>query len=289
MRLTHDLFLYEILDEYRESEQPERQQLFESFITLLWDCEHPRQKTIRYVSYHVPKKRLNTEIGGIFQACSAIPYTHYTSVTAETHWVHLLRQKINNIYTRLCDPEVCTAKEYLLQLKVPQSLYYDWIKNGTAHSPEELTKTLNHAFEELHRLKAHYARQKLILEWTHYQQLINDRLQSCFDRYVPLEDYEEEEHYVLDTELAGEDNYCIRYFCRSLDGHMRMYQKQYYGLRGHRSYRRCEDCGSLYERSKKDHRSRRCPHCAKVYRTNYYRENKRRQRMSTDQKSMLGR
>lgn len=41
----------------------------------------------------------------------------------------------------------------------------------------------------------------------------------------------------------------------------------------------CVDCGEWFEIDVKNTESERCPECYKKFRTNYYRENKRKQRM----------
>lgn len=49
---------------------------------------------------------------------------------------------------------------------------------------------------------------------------------------------------------------------------------------------KCIDCGEMFEVSAKNNKSRRCPFCYDLYRREYYRLNKKKNRMSTEQKKM---
>ena len=71
---------------------------------------------------------LDSEIGQIFNTWSVVEYTGYKAMTNDTDWCSLIRQKINNLYTRYFDEEVILKKDYMNLLKTPYNLYYRWIK-----------------------------------------------------------------------------------------------------------------------------------------------------------------
>jgi hypothetical protein len=77
-----------------------------------------------------------------------------------------------------------------------------------------------------------------------------------------MEKYEDKTVLTLTTDLWCEDNYCISYLCKGLDGYMKMYQKKYYGLPNNcrKKFKRCS-CGKLF--IKNSNRQKICPECRK--------------------------
>ena len=65
-------------------------------------------------------------------------------MTKDTDWCSLIRQKINNLYTRYFDEEVILNKDYMNLLKTPYNLYYRWIK-GEKMNADDLTDIIENS------------------------------------------------------------------------------------------------------------------------------------------------
>ena len=207
-------------------------------------------KTIRF---KVRNDLLNSDIGQIFNTWSEVDYIGYKAMTKDTDWCSLIRQKINNLYTRYFDKEVILKKDYMDLLKMPYNLYYRWIK-GIEVNVDELTNIIETSIYEASELKTMYQKQKMELSWSEYKKVIEVFLEKIFNNSKLIEDYENEKltnKYIY--EFANEDNFYISYFCTYLENEMKQYQKKYYGLKSysttkqHKKLNRCKECGKLIE------------------------------------------
>jgi hypothetical protein len=145
-------------------------------------------------------------------------------------------------------------------LKKPKQMYYRW-KNGEEFDPELLTCNIENILEQSVKVKEKYSKQKMKITWNEYKKIISPYFKRMFDNFIPLEQYENKTVLTITTDLWCEDNYCIAYLCKGLDGYMRNYQKEYYGVNKHKNIKRCIDCGCLYEAKKKANNRLRCPVC----------------------------
>lgn len=203
---------------------------------------------------------LDSEIGKIFNTWSVVEYTGYKAMTNDTDWCSLIRQKINNLYTRYFDEEVILKKDYMNLLKTPYNLYYRWIK-GYEINVNELTDIIEDSIYKAAELKSEYQKQKMKLSWNEYRKIVEEFLRRAFDNCKLIEDYENESltnKYIY--EFANEDNFYISYICKSLDGKLAMWQKEYYKVRQHKQYKRCKECGALIEKT--NNRVMYCKECA---------------------------
>ena len=286
---TDEKFMYEILYDYKDAEtKEEKEKIFNSFCSAIWSSDNKRRVTNREIRFKVKKDLLNTEIGKIFEAWSIVPYISYKQMSKNTDYVSLIRQKVNNIYTNMFDGKVCLKKEYMDLIKIPKKLYYRW-KNGDEYSPDELTKIIDDAISESILVKEKYAKQKMKLPWKDYKKVVEGYFRKMFDNYICLDNYEDKTKLTLHIDTWNEDNFCIKYFCKSLDGYFKNYEKEYYGLyvpnkknKGFRQ-KRCEKCGGLYQiKSKKDFSSKYCELCKKQIKKDnnkeYYQLSKSRNR-----------
>ena len=187
-------------------------------------------------------------------------------MTKDTDWCSLIRQKINNLYTRYFDEEVILNKDYMNLLKTPYNLYYRWIK-GAEMNADELTNAIEDSIFKAAELKVMYQKQKMKLSWEDYKKVIEEKLKKIFDNCEPIEDYEVDNltnKYIY--ELASEDNFYISYFCKYLENEIKQYQKEYYGLKSysttkqHKKYKRCRECGKLIEKT--GNKKTYCEECA---------------------------
>ena len=280
--MSIDKYLYEIIDDYKNAySEEEKAEIFKDFCSSIWGSKNKRRTYTKTIKFKVRNDLLESEIGQIFNAWSEVEYIGYKSMSKDTDWCSLIRQKINNLYTRYFDEDVILKKDYMDLLKTPYNLYYRWIK-GTEMDAEELLKTIEDSIYKANELKSVYQKQKIELSWEKYKKIIEEFLQKIFNNCKPIEDYEIDNltnKYIY--ELANEDNSYVKCFCNSLEGEMLKWQKRYYGLsipsttKQHKQYKRCKECGKLIE--KYHNRVQYCTDCKqKMELERYKKYNKKR-------------
>lgn len=262
-----DKYLYEIIDDYKNATlEEERVEIFKDFCSSIWSNKNKRRTYTKTIKFKVRNDLINTEIGQIFNTWSQVDYIGYKAMTKDTDWCSLIRQKINNLYTRYFDEDVILNKDYIDLLKIPYNMYYRWIKGAEMNS-DELTEIIETSIHKAKELKLVYQKQKMKTSWDDYRNIIEEYLLKIFNNCKPIEDYEIENltnKYIY--ELANEDNSYVKYFCDNLESYMLNYQKDYYGLKRGRNkkYRRCVKCGNLIEiKHKKDYSTKYCEVCKK--------------------------
>jgi hypothetical protein len=254
-------FLYKYFEDYKRSSSiADKDRIFKEFLCVLWSTNHPRKIITKNISYEVADN-LPGDIKSVFMKYAKITYITHQSKTKDKDSWRLLRQKINNLYTDMCDSEVCTYKDYLNLLHTAQNTYYLYIKGGFDKSATEVDTTIQRSMDDAQKLYEKYGKQKMKISWNEYKSLINGWLRKIFNNYIPFEDNENEAITVLPTALWSEDNYAVKYVCTSLSGYMKNYQKKYYGVREHQEYGRCDNCGNLFEKHCRSHRY--CVSCQK--------------------------
>ena len=265
-------YLYEIIDDYKHSNSDEeKNDIFKSFCSSIWSCNNKRRVYTKAIKFSVRKDLLETDVGQIFDVWSEVEYTGYKAMTKKTDWCNLIRQKINNLYTRYFDKEVILKRDYMNLLNTPKRLYYQWIE-GMEMDADELTAIIDDAIDDAEKLKVKYQKQKMDLSWSDYKKVIEEFLQRCFDNCKLIEDYEKDSKYCSIYDFMNEDNFYIKYFCKSLETYMQNYQKQYYGLyiRGSKNknykIKRCKSCGSLIRNT--GNKKMYCDDCAAKIRSN---------------------
>lgn len=245
----NETFLYEIIEDYKEAENNEvKDEIFNSFCSSIWASDNKRRTYIKTIHFKVRKDLLNTELGQIFDTWSGIEYRYYKSMTKEENWCSIIRQKINNIYTRYFDKEVILNKEYMDLLKKPKLMYFDWL-SGTEMDANTVTDIIDDAIDESEKLKQRFQMEKMTLSWNEYKKVVEGFLRRCFDNCKLIEEYEDKTQIINNYDFITEDNFYVKYINRSLDGEMRKYQKQYYGIRDHKKYSRCKRCGRIIEKT----------------------------------------
>lgn len=265
-------YLYELIEDYRDADsEAEKGQLLKSFCSSVWSNENKRRGISKTIRFSVRKDLLNTEVGQVFGAWSEIRYQGYQSKSKETDWSSLLRQKVNNLYSRYFDKKIILQKDYLDLLRTPKRLYFQWI-GGADMEPDLLAATLSAAASEAQRLCVVYQKQKMELSWCEYKKIMEGFFHKILDNCRPPEVYGGSAIY----DFMTEDNFYIRYFCKSLEGEMLKWQKQYYGIRDHRKYKRCRLCGALIEDT--GNRKMYCSACARQNERVNAAARKRRQR-----------
>lgn len=244
-----DKYLYEIFDDYKNADtDDERIEIFNNFCSYLWSCNNKRRVYIKQIKFKVRNDLLESEIGQVFNAWSEVEYIGYKSMTKDDDWCNLLRQKINNLYTKYFDSEVILNKEYMDLLRTPKKLYYRWI-NGEEMNVNELTESIDNAINYANELKKVYQKQKMELSWSDYKSCIEKYLRNAFNSCELIEDYEDKTKLLNIYDMSNEDNSYVSYICRCLEGKLLNYQKEYYELKRGRNkrYKRCKQCGNLIE------------------------------------------
>ena len=187
-----DEYLYEIIDDYKNANSTEeKNEIFNSFCSSVWSNKNKRRIYNRQIKFNVRSDLLETEIGQIFNVWSEIDYIGYKAMSKDTDWCSLIRQKINNIYTRYFDEEVVLKRDYMNLLKTPYNLYYRWIK-GAEMNADELTDAIEDSIYKAAELKTVYQKQKMKLSWNEYKEVIKGFLQKAFDNCRLIDDYEKE-------------------------------------------------------------------------------------------------
>lgn len=278
-----DKYLYEIIEDYKSTDSDkEKIDIFSSFCSSIWSSRNKRQVYIKAIRYSVRRELLKTDVGMVFDMWSEVTYKGYKSMTRETDWCSLIRQKVNNLYTRYFDREVILNRDYMYLLNTPKRLYYQWINGAEIHSGE-LTSTIDKAMNAAGNLKLQYQKQKMELSWEDYKRNIEDIFQKIFCNCRLIGDYEDRAMLNNMYDFINEDHFYIRYFCRYLENEMKQWQKKYYGVRSHKKYTRCKICGRLIEKT--NNRILYCRECSAAVNRKKCLENIRRKRMFDLEKS----
>lgn len=255
--VTVDKYLYEILEDYKNADtEEERETIFQHFCSCIWASSNQRMNFRNTICFTVRKDLANTEIGQIFDAWSKIEYSGYKSRTTKTDWCSLIRQKVNNLYTRYFDPEIILNRDYMDLLGTPKKLYYQWA-DGAVMQPDELRAGLADAMRRAETLKASYVSQKIKLPWNSFRHVAETIFRKIFSNCKSIEACETG---INMYDFINEDNFYTTYFCRYLELEMKQWQKKYYGVKSHKKYKRCRLCGSLMERT--GNRRIYCADCA---------------------------
>lgn len=256
-----DLFLYEIIEDYKNAETAEeKDKIFDAFCACVWSSPNKRRVYTKFVSFHVRKDLLSTELGQIFHTWSDIPYRHYKAMTKDENWRSILRQKINNLYTGYFDKEVVFGREYMDLLKTPKRLYYEWV-SGIDMDAGTVTGIIDDAMDNAGKVKARLAAEKMSVTWQDYKKITESILKKCFDNCKLTGEYEDASKLSGSLDFITEDHFYVGYLCRCLSAEMLQFQKKYYGVRQHKTYTRCKQCGALIE--KNANKRLYCETCAK--------------------------
>lgn len=274
MKIIND-YLYEIIEDYKSAEsRQEKDEIFASFCNEIWSCDNKRKSSVRKIRFSIRKDLKETEIGQLFDRFSSLEYTGCKSLSKETDWPSLIRQKINNLYSRYFDKEIILEKEYLNLLATPKKLYYQWA-GGREMDPVQLEETLNTAVKDAEKLRISCQKKKMELSWQEYKKIIESFLRKIFHTCKQIENYDNETGSAAIYDFISEDHFYIRYFCKSLSHYMLNYRKDYYGLKRGRNkrYTTCLLCGKLIEKT--NNRILYCESCRKERNRKKTRENMR--------------
>lgn len=249
-----DSYLNEVMEDYKNGSDEEKEFIFDAFTNAIWSCGNRRNFNTRSITYYVDEQFRDTDIGKLFEKYSAIEYEKPRSRTEFDDYINLIRQRINNLYNIYCEPRACYTDECVSMLRIPSRLYVHYRDNPELYSYEEIEKQIHDALKLADELKAKARREKLNITWDEYKELVNGFIYSIFNSYKPL-DYNNVSSNDI-SEFADEEHRAVRYLCKSLGGYMQNYQKEYYGItRRNRKQElaRCA-CGNMFEQNKQHNR-----------------------------------
>ena len=278
----NETFLYEIIEDYKEAENNEvKDEIFNSFCSSIWASDNKRRTYMKTIHFKVRKDLLNTELGQVFDTWSGIEYRYYKSMTKDENWCAIIRQKINNIYTRYFDKEVILNKEYMDLLKKPKLMYFDWL-SGTEMDADTVTDIIDDTIDKAEKLKQRFQMEKMTLSWNEYKKVIEGFLRRCFDNCKLIGEYEDKTQIVNNYDFITEDNFYVKYINRYIDREIVQYQKKYYGVRQHKKYSRCKRCGGIIEKT--GNKRLYCDDCRKQNDLERYKKYNKK-RITTNRKS----
>lgn len=276
--------MYEIIEDYKEAKtEEEKDDIFKSFCSSIWSSDNKRRIYKKSIKFNVRKDLLQTELGQVFDTWSDVEYTYYKSMTKDENWCSIIRQKINNIYTRYFDREVVLSKEYMDLLKAPKKLYYQWI-SGIDMDAETVIEIIDDAIDNAGKVKVKLQKEKMSLSWNEYKKVVEEFLRRCFDNCKLIGKYEDKTKINTMLDFLTEDHFYVGYICRTLDNYFKNYQKEYYGVRrGHGNiYSRCKQCGSVIEKT--GNKRLYCDQCARERELQRYKKYNQK-RITTNRKS----
>lgn len=256
-----------MFEDFLDATDEDKKQIHKGLCEQIWKTPNRRDIKTCYISYTVNKELLNDEdLSDVFSKYNKIPYIFYRGTTNNQNSWYLLRQKINNLYTIMCDSNVCLKKEYFRCLKTARRMYFDCIYNGCTGNPIEIEQVIQQSLDNSVEIKKLCSLQKMKLSWSQYKKVINSFLWKCLCNYRPLSENEDSSKIVLCVDYWIEDNYILSYLGKSLSGYLKNYEKEVYSKtsrknsRDKRQYKRCSRCGKLFLSisSKK----KLCPACA---------------------------
>jgi hypothetical protein len=230
------MFLNQILDEYKESD--DKQKILNEFLDLLWNSKITYKKYKKYHTYKIYNNLLDNRIDliDLFNEYKSIEYIVCKSKYDKNNMkpIDYIRLHINNMYGYLFDDRVYYNKQYYNLLLTPKREYFRIIKlckeNGSIQEIkyEDVKNNIENAFKQVETIKSESINKKYKMKWKNYQLIINSYIVKIFENYISVEDYENKNGWDNRVNIDGwsEDNYIIKYFCKSLTGYMRNYIKQ---------------------------------------------------------------
>lgn len=258
-----NVFLYEVLDDFKNAFVEDRYKICKDFCDALWSVPNQRQVYEKNIKYNISSSLPDGEIKDIFKKYTKTSCLTYKSKTSNTDSWHLLRQKVNNLYTTFCDSKICQKKEYFNELNTAKNLYFKWQRGELILTPDELEIEIQKSIVTSADLFVKYKKQKMDITWAKYKKLINGFMLKCFETYIPFDEFSKGKD-IRDNDYWIEDNFIIKYIGKSLTGYMMNYEKSYYGIcrlgsLDKRKYNRCKKCGNLFLVSSKN--KKLCDEC----------------------------
>lgn len=245
------MFLNQLLEEYKESE--DKQRILDYFITQLWSSKYVFKKYKKYYKYKIHEDLLDNrqDLIDLFNKYSEIEYIVCKSFYKDKKLkpIDYIRVHINNMYGYLVDKDVYYKKKYYDLLLTPKKEYFRIIKikkeKGNLNKVDynEVKQNIEDNLQKAELIKSECIDKKHNIKFKDYKEIINSFIEKIFNNYISAEDYEKEKGWKVKVIVDGwsEDNYVIKYFCKSLTGYMRNYIRKLNSGK----YIQCTECNKL--------------------------------------------
>jgi hypothetical protein len=271
--MESDNLLSELLEEYKFTEN--KQMVLDEFIKLLWDSKYTLKKHKKYYSYEIDKEIFKDrhDLVSLFEQYKIIEFIFCKSYYKKRlDYIDYIRVHVNNMYAYLVDTTVYLPKEYYQLLLTPKKEYFNALnklKNGEQVKFEDVKYKIEFALMEAEEIKSHALQNKINLKWPEYKKLINTYIERIFNNYIPPHEYENEHGWEMKVNVDGwnENNYIVKYFCKSLTGYLRNYAKN---LNKVRTQKKCLNCGVDIDTT--SNRQKYCDECNKIIKSKQKKE-----------------
>lgn len=222
--------LDELLDEYKETMNIN---LIKEFTDMLWNSKYTLKKHKKFYKYKINEYELKEreDLISLFDKYNYIELTFCKSYYKKRlSYIDYIRVHVNNMYAFLVDKSVYLPKKYYQLLLTPKKEYYrvvESLKNGEIVQCEDVKANIENALTEAEQIKLSAIEKKIELKWKDYKKLINTYIERIFNNYLSPTEYEKKYGWNMDVNVDGwsENNYVIKYICKSLTGYMRNYLK----------------------------------------------------------------
>jgi len=257
-----------MLEEYKISDI--KQDIINKFIERLWNSEYAFKKYKKQYKYEVFDDLLNNrnDLIELFNKYNVVEYTVCRSFyKKKLESIDYIRVKLNNMYGFLFDNDVYYNRKYYNLLLTPKKEYFRIVNikkeigNIDDITYEEILYNINSALNEAEIIKQESIKKKHDMSFDNYKRIINTYIERVFNNYKSIEEYEKINGWELKVKVDGwsEDNYVIKYFCKSLNGYLRNYIREISNKPN--KYKECQICKILF--LYKNNKSKYCPTCAK--------------------------
>ena len=261
----------DFLEDYQVYEEEEA---LDDFLFNLWSSKYEPNKITKTYRFEIDRELIKDEkIIKLFEPYQEMKVKYAKSFHKDNpKSIDMIKIHINNMYMYLVDKEVYLGREYYDAIFKYRSYYYnvvERISNGEIISYEEVENNLNELKNKENLLLKERLSKKIELSQEEYKKLIDDSIYKLFNNYKSPEIYEQENGWEMRDENTGwtEDNYIVKYFCKSLTGSMMDYVKWVVN----KKTKRCKDCEVEITGG---NRKNRCDKCKSSYIRAYDRRRK---------------
>jgi len=262
------MFLNQMMEDYKISNN--KRSIINTFIDRLWDSEYVFKKYKKQYKYEVMGELLDNreDLIELFNKYNVIEYTVCRSFyKKKLESIDYIRVRLNNMFGFLFDKDVYYNRKYYNLLLTPKKEYFRLVNikkeigNIDDVKYEDVYNNIENAFNEAELIKLESIDKKHNVSFSNYKKLINTYIERIFNNYVSIEEYEKDHEWKLNISVDGwsEDNYVIKYFCKSLTGYIKMYIRDV--LNKSNKFKECDICKILFKPTTSSNKY--CQICAK--------------------------
>lgn len=281
--------LYEYFDDfYNSTDLDEKENIKQEFFKCLWASKCKIKKINKSVSFKISDK-LDEDVSALFKPYQNMAYLKHHKRINNISGIDCIRVCVNNLFVKYCHKELGYSKEYYENMNYPRRLYNQVYYKKLNLSIDEIKNKLYKCSKILQEQKNKSVLSKMDISWNQFKIKIEEYISKLFERYIPVSEYEEKNNVMeltVNTDFWSEDNYIVGFVCKSLQGYLKNYYKEYFNVPRHnnKKYDNCVVCGKLYELNKKSTTQKYCKNCLKdVQRIQWKMSKQKNRKMSNDQ------